>query len=77
MERLQGETVLRRHQGAEHNQGTVRVMLEPGRQAERGDYSEVSQNKKVQMLDGGGSGHSQPVCHLPPGSAPRWHPRPL
>lgn len=40
-------------------------------QAERGDYSEVSQNKKAQMLDGAGGGGSQSVCHLPPGSALR------
>lgn len=63
MERLQGETVLRRHQGAEHTQETVRVMLE--HQAERGDYSEVSQNKKAQMLDGAGWGE-QPISLSPP-----------
>lgn len=72
MEQLQGETVLRRYQGAEHTQETVRVMLE--HQAERGDYSEVSQNKKAQMLDGvGGGTANQSVTSLltqHPGSIP-------
>lgn len=73
MERLQGETVLRRYQGAEHTQETVRVMLE--HQAERGDNNEVSQNKKAQMLDGaeGGGTANQSVTSLltqHPGSIP-------